>query len=332
MIRRDALIAILALGTLPRHAFAQRADKVHRITISVPMPAEAIAGPVPTSPAMRAIVDRLKALGYIEGRNLILDRRSRYGLDAQGMDDLMADIVHTKPDVILLDGTGQALRASKLTSSIPIVMASSIDPVGAGLAHSLARPGRNVTGLVTDVGTSSEEKRLEIFLELLPKARRLAFVGTKRDWENPAGRAIQSIAAKRRLDLFFAEGKSSGFADALEALRRRKSEAFFIANSPSTGPFMASFAEFTLSSGIPSSGGVTEMAEQGCLMAYGQTARNFYSYAVTYVDKILKGAKPGDLPIEQPTRFELVINMKTARALGIKVPQAVLLRADRVIE
>ncbi len=136
----------------------------------------------------------------------------------------------------------------------------------------------------------------------------------------------------KRLDFFFVEGKPSWFADALEALRRRKSEAFFIANSPTTGPFISSFAEFTLSSGIQSSGGVTEMAEQGCLMAYGQTARNFFSYSMAYVDKILKGAKPGDLPLEQPTRFELVINMKTAKALGIRIPQPILIRADRVIE
>jgi putative ABC transport system substrate-binding protein len=332
MIRRNTLLALLAFGALPLHAFAQPVDKVYRIAISVPNPAAAIAGPVPSSPAMRAFVEGLKALGYVEGRNLILDRRSRYGLDAQGMDDLMADIVRTKPDVIVLDGTGQAVRATKLTSSIPIVMAASVDPVGAGLAQSLARPGRNVTGLVTDVGTGSEEKRLEIFLELLAKARRLAFVGTKGDWESPWGNAIRSIAAKRRLDLFFAEGTPVGFADALEALRRKKSEAFFVALSPSTGQFGSLFGEFTVSSRIPSSCGITEMAERGCLMAYGQSAKNFFAYAVTYVDKILKGAKPGDLPIEQPTKFELVINMKTANALGLKIPQSILLRADRVIE
>jgi putative ABC transport system substrate-binding protein len=178
----------------------------------------------------------------------------------------------------------------------------------------------------------SEEKRLEIFLELLPMARRLAFVGTKGDLESPWGRAIQSAAAKRRLDLYFAEGTPAGFADALEAVRRRKSEAFFVAASPMTTQFSSSFSEFTLASGIPSSCAITEMAEQGCLMAYGQSFKSFFSYAVTYVDKILKGAKPGDLPIEQPTKFELVINMKTAKALGIKIPQSVLLRADRVIE
>ena len=332
MISRGNLIAILALGVLPLHVFAQPADKVYRVAISLPSPPATIDGPTPRSGAMHAIIEGLKARGYIEGRNLIFDRRSRFGLDSQGRDDSMADIVRLKPDVIIVDGTGDAVRAIKLTSSIPIVMTASVDPVGAGLALSLARPGRNVTGLVTDVGMGSEEKRLEIFLELLPKARRLAFVGMKGDWETPWGRAIRDIAAKRQLDLYFAEGNPAGFADALEAIRRRKTEAFFVAASPMTTQFMSSFSEFTLSSGIPGTCAITEMAEQGCLMAYGQSFKSFFSYAVTYVDKILKGANPGDLAIEQPTKFELVINMKTAKAIGLTIPQSVLLRADRVIE
>lgn len=332
MNRRDTLLAILAVGTLPLHAFAQQAERVFRVAISLLSPAATLDGPVPSSGAMRMIVEGLKARGYIEGRNLVFDRRSRFGLDSQGRDDSMADIVRLRPDVIVVDGTADAVRAIKLTSSIPIVMAASVDPVGAGLAQSLARPGRNVTGLVTDVGVAAEEKRLSLFLELLPMVRRIAFVGMKADWESPWGNAIQNAAANRRLDLFFAEGKPAGFADALEAIRRSKSEAFFVAASPTTTQFTLSFSEFTLSSGIPSTCAITEMAEQGCLMAYGQSFKGFFSYAVKYVDKILRGEKPGDLPIEQPTKFELVINMKTAKALGLTIPQSILLRADRVIE
>ena len=231
-----------------------------------------------------------------------------------------------------VDGTAQAVRARKFTDSIPIVTIASVDPVGAGLAESLARPGRNVTGLVTDVVAGSEEKRLELFLELLPKARRLAFVGIKADWENPWGMAVQRSAETHRLNLFFADGKASGFNDALESLRREKSEAFFVALSPSTSTSGPLVAEFTVSSGIPSSCGITEMADQGCLKAYGQSFINFFNYALIFVDKILKGARAGDLPMEQPTRFELVINMKTAKALGLKVPQTILVRADRLIE
>jgi putative ABC transport system substrate-binding protein len=186
--------------------------------------------------------------------------------------------------------------------------------------------------LAIDVGVGSEEKRLELFLEMLPKVRRLAFVGLKGDWDSAWGKAIQNIVAKRRLDLFFAEGTSAGFADALEALRQKQSDAFFVALSPNTAPFVSSFIAFTLSSGIPSSCGIVEYADIGCLMAYGQSYKSFFTSASTFVDKILKGAKPGDLPIEQPTKIELVVNLKTAKALGIKIPPSILVRADRLVE
>lgn len=324
-------MAVLALTSLPPHAFSQAVDKIHRIAISLPSPPAALTAP-PAGGSLLAFLNTLKDYGYVEGRNLILDRRSRYGLDVSGVEDQMADIVRTKPDVIVVDGTGPAVRARKFTSSIPIVMVASVDPVGAGLAQSLARPAWNVTGLVIDVGTGSEEKRMELFLEMLPKTRRLAFVGLKADWENAWGKAVQSVAANRRLDLFFAEGNPAGYADALEALKRRKSEAFFVALSPMTTAFTSSFVDFALSSRIPCSCGIVEMAERGCLMAYGQSVNGFFAYAVKYVDKILKGANPGELPIEQPTKFELAINMKTAKAIGIKIPQSILIRADRVIE
>jgi len=291
-----------------------------------------MAGPVPTSVSMRALVEALKARGYVEGQNLILDRWTTYGLDGAGMDGLFADVARAKPDVIVVPGSGHALRAVKAASAIPIVMAASGDPVGLGLAQSLAHPGGNVTGLVTDVGAGAEEKRLEIFLELLPKARRIAFVGQKGDWDFVWGEAVRSAAAKRKVSITFAEGNPAGFTEALDGIKRKKPDAFFVALSPTTGAFGLKFGQFTLANRIPSSCGIAEMAQDGCLMAYGQSAADIFAHSVTYVDKILKGAKPGDLPIEQPTRFQLVINLKTAKALGIKVPQSVLVRADRVIE
>ena len=325
MNRRDSVLAIIALAGLPLAAKAQQPGKVYRIAVI-------IAGPDPASPGMRAFIQGLKARGYIEGQNLILDRRTIHGLDFPSIDAMMAELVRQKPDVIVTPGTNTSVRAMKAAGGIPIVMAASVDPVGAGLAHSLARPGGTVTGLVTDVGSGAEEKRVEILLELLPKARRIAFVGWKGDWDGRWGKSIQSAMAKRGVDLFFAEGKPSGFAEALEAIKQRKSEAFFVALSTSTWPFSSSFGEFTLLNRIPSSCGVTEMAEDGCLLAYGQSVVSIWTQAVTYVDKILKGTKPGDIPIEQPTKFELVINLKTAKALGIKIPQSLLIRANRVIE
>lgn len=325
-------IAILALGALPFHASAQQAGKVYRVAVNLNMSAATLAGPVPASGAMRALVASLKARGYIEGQNLIIDRWSRLGLDSAAADEQMAALVRQGPDVIVVDSILPAQRAAKVTSSIPIVMVASIDPVGAGLAESLAHPGRNVTGLTTDVGFGAEEKRLEIFHEMLPKMRRLAFVGYQVDWENDWGKGLRSAAEKLRLDFFLAEGKRGSFADAMETVKRERAEAIYIALSPSTGPFNSMFTAFTLANRVPSSCGIVEFAEQGCLMAYGQSYIAFFTQSAIYIDKILKGAKAGDLPIEQPTRFELVINMKTAKAIGVKIPQSVLLRADRLIE
>jgi putative ABC transport system substrate-binding protein len=332
MIGRIASIAVFLVGTLPSYAFAQQADRIYRVVLSMPSPASALAGAVPSSEAVRIFIEELKARGYVEGRNLILDRRSRYGLDPQAVANQLADIVRSKPDVIALDSTPLAVMAQKLTTTIPIVLVASIDPVGAGLAHSLARPGKNVTGLVSDVGAGSEEKRMDLFLEMLPKARRLAYIGVKGDWETLWAKAAQSVALKRGRDLFFAAGSPPGFTEALDALKQERPEAFVVALGPRTTASVARFVEFALANGIPSSCGIAEMADSGCLMAYGQSYKNFFAYSVRYVDKILKGAFPGDLPIEQPTKFELVVNMRTAKALGIAIPPAVLTRADRVID
>jgi putative ABC transport system substrate-binding protein len=169
-------------------------------------------------------------------------------------------------------------------------------------------------------------------LELVPKARRIALVGSKGDWDNPWGKGARNVAARRGVNVFFAEGNSTGFGAALEELRREMADAFFVALTPATFPFSSSFGEFTVAHRIPSSCAISEMADRGCLMTYGLSLVSFWTQAVTYVDKILKGAKPSDLPIEQPTKFELVINLTIANAIGLKVPQSLLLRADRVIE
>jgi putative ABC transport system substrate-binding protein len=332
--RRRLFVALgaVALCAASLAAEAQQASRVYRVAVVGTGPAAAQAGPVPTSVSMRALVEALKARGYIEGQNLILERRSTYGLDDAGMDGVYADLARVKPDVIVVPGSNHALRAVKAASGIPIVMAASGDPVGLGLAQSLAHPGGDVTGLVTDVGAGAEEKRLEILLEMLPKARRIAFVGRKGDWDFLWGKAVRSAAAKRKVSITFAEGNPAGFAEALDVVKRRKSDAFFVALSPTTFPFSSVFGEFTVANRIPSSCGLADMAQDGCLIAYGQSIADIWTHSVTYVDKILKGAKPGDLPIEQPTRFQLVINLKTAKALGIKVPQSILVRADRVIE
>lgn len=336
MNRRDALIVALGLVALlaaPVSARTQQPGKVYRIAIISNAPPAELAGTQPAHPGMRAFVQGLKARGYVEGKNVVLERRSMVGISGPVQyDDMVAELVRLKADVIVVPGTSYAVSATRVARGVPIVMVASVDPVAAGLAQSLARPGGNVTGLTTDVGTGVEEKRLELFLELLPKARRIAFIGLKVDWENAWGSAIRNAASKLGVTLSYTEGKRTGFEEAFEILRKEKPDAFFVALSPTTWPFRSSIGEFTLGGRIPSSCGLTDMAEYGCLMAYGQNIPDIWAYTVKYVDRILKGTKPGDLPIEQPMRFELVVNLKTAKALRIKVPHSILLRADRVID
>jgi putative tryptophan/tyrosine transport system substrate-binding protein len=328
--RRDAALGFLTLcaaAPMQGVAQAQSKAKIYRVAVVTSVPAAAL-------PGTRAFeLAQLKALGYVEGQNLILDLRSLLGIAAEGQRAEVAELLDLKPDVIVVDGTTAAVLVANATTTIPIVMAASVDPVGAGLTQSLARPSRNVTGLALDVDTGAEEKRLEIFLEMLPKARRIAFVGPPASWEDAWGKAVQGVAAKRGVDLLYVAGQgTTGYAEALETVKREKFDALFVGNAPAAGRLGRTFGEFSAANRIPSACGITEMVDQGCLMTYGQSGIGFWKHGFAYVDKILKGAKPADLPIEQPTEFQLVINLKTAEAIGLKIPQSVLLRADRVVE
>jgi len=327
--RRDAALGLVALYVAPPMQGVAQAQpaKIHRVAVVTYVPPAAL-------PGTRAFeLAQLKALGYVEGQNLILDLHSLLGIDADGQRAVVAELVVLKPDVIVVDGTSAAVLVANATTTIPIVMAASVDPVGAGLTQSLARPSRNVTGLALDVDTGAEEKRFEIFLEMLPKVRRIAFVGSPTSWEDAWGRAVQGVAAKRGVSLLHVAAQgSTGYADALESVQREKFDALYVANTPAAGRLGRMFGEFSAANRIPSACGITEMVDQGCLMTYGQSGVGFWKHGFAYVDKILKGAKPADLPIEQPTEFKLVINLKTAEAVGLKIPQAVLLRADRVVQ
>ena len=328
MNRRDATLALLAASAevWPLRSQAQANARVYRVAVLE------FGSLAPGSWLRTQTVNDLKALGYIEGQNLVLDLRPLAGIDAEGQDAIVTEVTNLKPDVIIVPGTGTAHRAAKATRSIPIVMVASVDPVGAGLAQSLARPGGNVTGSALDVGTGAEEKRMEILLEMLPKARRIAFVGTQIDWDAPWGKAVRGVAAKRGVSLVLAEGKTNGVTEALDVVKKEKAEAFFVALSPWSGKFSRAFADFTVANHIPSSCGLIEMVDLGCLMGYGQSGAAMWIRVMAYVDKILKGAKPADLPIEQPTTFPLVINLRTAKAIGMKIPQSILVRADSVVE
>ena len=335
MDRRRFLLTSLA-GALaaPVAAEGQQAGKVYRVgLIAAGQPLSEMAGPEPVSPSWRALVQGLRALGYVEGQNLILERRSAEGR-YERFGDVVAELVRLKADVIVTGSTQLAQTAKAVTTTVPIVMAASVDPVGDGVVQSLARPGGNITGLTSVAGPEIEAKRLELLRALLPGASRFAYLGSQenRDWQRPWGQSVRTAAQALGVSLVLAEHTPHQYTDAFARFSHARAEALFVSASPTAYGDRGLIVNFATRTRLPSSFGWREAVELGGLMSYGVTLADNFRRAAGYVDKILKGAKPADLPVEQPTMFELVINLKTAKTLGLTIPPSLLARADQVIE
>jgi putative ABC transport system substrate-binding protein len=332
-MHRRAFLGTLGL-LVPLVSEAQQAGKVYRVgLIAAATPVSEMAGPEPVHPLVRAFVQGLRSLGYVEGQNLILESRSAEGQYGR-FGDIAAELVSLKVDVIVTFAHPAAQAAKAVTATVPIVMAVSVDPVGAGLVQSLARPGGNITGLTVYVGPEIEAKRLELLRETLPGVSRVAYLGSKedKDWESPWGKSVRTAAQGLGVTLVRVEFTPHQYTDAFMLISRARAGGLFVAASPATYNDRALIVDFAARTRLPSIFANRESVETGGLMSYGASNRDNFRRAASFVDKILKGAKPGDLPIEQPTMFELVINAKTAKALGVNIPRSLLLRADQVIE
>jgi len=236
---------------------------------------------------------------------------------------------------VILTASDAMTRAAKAaTATIPIVMTVGGDPVAGGLVQSLARPGGNVTGLAFQVGPEIDAKRLELFREMIPGVSRIAFLANKAEnsWESAAGKSVRAAAQAMGVTLLLAEAVYHDYADALAAVGRARAQALFVARSSHAFVNRALIIDFANRSRLPTSFDTRDFLAPGGLMSYGANPAHNFARAASYVDRILKGAKPSDLPIEQPTKYELLINLKTAKALGFTVPQSILLRADEVIQ
>jgi putative ABC transport system substrate-binding protein len=249
------------------------------------------------------------------------------------MPALAAELVRVKVDVIAAAGSAATTAARTATGTIPIVMIGVGNPVGLGLVASLGRPGGNVTGLAYSVGSESTTKGLELLKEAVPKAQRVAVL-----WNaaNPSGPALPELTAAARslglqLQLLGVRGPDE-FDGAFAAMARERAEALLVISEAMFARHYARLAQLAMKGRLPSMHGFKEYVEAGSLMSYGTSVDGLFRRAAAFVDRILKGAKPADLPVEQPTQFELVINLKTAKALGVTIPPALLLRADQVIE
>ena len=332
MNRRDTIAALLALGVTPLSVRAQRAEKVHRVALLFfSAPASSMAGTEPAHPLAKAFVHELRALGYVEGRNLSIDRYSLEGNRGRAT-AVVAEALRRAPDVIVCSTNVLTLAAKRATQTIPIVMAGNVIPVKAGVVASLAHPGGNVTGLTFDVSGETESKRLELLKEAVPKILRVAFVGNDYVWKTMGATHLHAVAVALNLELYHAATKGNDVAAAFPIISRKGADAMFVAADVGTYTGRRQIVEYAAENRIPASYAHRESVNDGGLMAYAVSAVNLYRRTADYVGKILEGSKPGDLPVERPSKYELVLNLRTAKALGIMMPQSILLRADRVIE
>jgi putative tryptophan/tyrosine transport system substrate-binding protein len=236
--------------------------------------------------------------------------------------------------VIVIGSDAGARAAKAVTTTVPIVMTVSANPVGEGLVQSLARPGGNITGLTLVVGPELDAKRLELLRAMLPGVSRVAFLASKenKDWDSSRGQIVRAGAQAQGVTLVLAEHSLRQYTDAFTLISRSGAEALFVADSAPAYADRALIVDFATRTRLPSSFAIREAVQLGGLMSYGANLADNYRRAAGYVDKILKGAKHADLPVEQPTKFELAINLKTAKAIALTVPPALLAQADEVIE
>jgi len=328
MRRRDVLLAAVGLIAAPLLR-AQPAPGSHRIGILSARSRPTAENP---DPFWGSFVQGMRELGYIEGKNLVIEWRYAMG-DYSRLPALAADLVKTKPDAIISHTTPGTQALKRATSTIPIAMTSVSTPVESGLVASLARPGGNITG-VSIMTVDLSPKLLELLGIMLPGVSRVGVLMNPAIAFHPAVvESVQAAARPRGIKVVSTPATTHDEID--RALHKMAHEGVQAVIVPADSFFTSQrhyFAEVALKYRLPTAHAGREMVEAGGLMSYGTSIGESYRRAATYVDKILKGAKPGDLPIEQPTKFELVINLKTAKALGVTMPQSLLLRADRVIE
>jgi putative tryptophan/tyrosine transport system substrate-binding protein len=325
MRRRDFITSVVTAAALwPFAARAQQTGKTRTIGFLS-------AGSESSSVAFH-FFDALAELGWIEGKNVVFRRRyaeNRLEL----LPGLAAELVHLNVDVIAANGTLAPLAAKRATSTIPIVMTAAGDPLGSGLVVTLARPGGNVTGMSL-MAPELGGKRLELLRELLPRLARVAVL-----WNaaNPYSANVfkETEEAGRTLGIEIQSLEVRGpddFDGAFETARKGRLDAMITVEDPLTFSNRKRIADFTIGQQLPSLSGLREFVADGGLISYGANLADMFGRAAGFVDKILKGANPADLPVEQPTKFELVINLTTAKALGLTIPAAVIARADEVID
>jgi putative tryptophan/tyrosine transport system substrate-binding protein len=316
--------AVLGVLTVAIAADAQQPAKVHRVGYLAPV----------SQPAREeAFRQELRRLGYAEGQNIAIEYPSADGR-FERLPELAEELVALKVDVIVAVVTQAALAAQKATRTIPIVMVGVSDPVASGLIASLARPGGNVTG-TSATAADVVGKQLELLREMLPKASRVAALWNSANavFQTQQVAAAKAAATKLKVKLNLVEVRAPDELDrAVATMLTQRTEALLVLGDPMLGAHAARIAALATRHRLPTVSGARESAERGILMSYGPDFFDAHRLSATYLDRILKGARPPDLPVEQTTKFDLVINARTAAALGITIPQSLVVRANQVVQ
>ena len=322
MNRRDTVLGLVALAW-PLVARAQQAGKIWRVGIL-----SSLSGP---NELIEAFRDQLRILGYIEGRNLSFEYRWSAGADER-LQEMAAELVQLKVDVIVTHAGLPPAAAKRATSTIPIVIAATADPVGQGLVASLARPGGNLTGSSMQ-STDLTGKRVQLLREIVPNATRVAVLAMKGTPATPHLLAqMRAVAQQMSLTLAIHEVNEVGsLTSAFVAMQRAGIQVLIVQQAPFTAANRKLIVDLAAKHRLPSMFDIRGWVDEGGLISYGPDTVEMHRRAAFFVDKIFKGAKPADLPVEQPTKFEMVVNLKTAKAFGLTIPQSVLARADEVI-
>lgn len=334
MIGRRALLRAAGVGILPAPCLAQPARKVYRVAlVANANPVSEMSGPEPAGPSWRALVQGLRTLGYVEGQNLEIVRRSAEGRPER-FGQIAAELAGINVDVVVSASDAMTRAAMAASATIPVVMTVGNDPVMLGLVQSLARPGGNVTGLTFQPGPEIDAKRLELLKAAAPDAARIAFLASKEEasWENLAGRAVRAAAPALGVTLLAIEAEQGRYEEPFARIAAMRADALYVARSANAYARRSLIIDLANRRRLPASFDYRDWVEAGGLMSYGANPADNFRRAAGYVDRILRGAKPADLPVEQPTRFELVLNVRTARTIGLSIPPSLRLRADEVIE
>ena len=328
-----AIASVIAFSVLlPFAAEAQQPDTVRRVAlVFTTAPVAEMQAPDPSHPYPRAFLRALAKLGYVDGRNLVYLPRSAEG-KFERLADILNELADLKVDVIVAPGDETPRRAKELAPEVPFVMMSIGDPVALGFVRSLAQPGGNITGLTRTTGVEIEGKRVQLLADAFPQIRRLSLLGREQDWNSPSGQSMRAAARALGVTVIHAAHTPSDYRDAFAAMVRERPDAFVVAENTPNFAHRRRIVEFATQHQLPAMYYTREFVDAGGLMSYGVDLADLYSRAAVYVDKILKGAHPARLPVERPHKFEFVVNLKTAKALGVSIPTGLLVRADEVIQ